>query len=499
MLAASGISTHVMGAQWMPSPLGPVIGQYQDEFQGGLDGLPRYRLDVRLDDQRSTSSGRLEVDFRNATGAPIETVPFRLYPNAWYYDEGATEIAMVEVDDIAVPVRMDASQTVLFVDLPTTLDVDASITITIDFETVIPQQATGSYGILNHDRTRNRFVLADWYPIVAGWDETGWRLEEPTVHGDPTFAMTSLYDVTIHVPSGYEVIGTGEEYRESPDTMRIVTGPVRELAMVIGQDFAVQTGRAGPTTIHVYADSANQSGAERVLAVATEALSQFGELYGAYPFTELDLVETDLSLAYGVSWSGILFIDDGQMATTPERYPTLDFTVFHEIGHQWWGGTVGANSNDHTFMVEGLTNATAVLAQAARQGPAAAIESLMGWVVTPYLNLLDGSGDAVANVSIFDLPATSPISTLSYGKGALGFLAIRQEIGADVFDAALAAYADEFRLGIAKPADLQRAFEEAAGRSLDDLWAFWFDSADVTRADVEALVPDIIASLGTQQ
>jgi aminopeptidase N len=100
------------------------------------------------------------------------------------------------------------------------------------------------------------------------------------------------------------------------------------------------------------------------------------------------------------------------------------------------------------------------------------------------------------DVSIFDQSASAPLSTLAYGKGALGFLAIRTQIGDAAFREALASYAESFRLGIAEPEDLRAAFETASGQSLDQLWSFWFDSANVTRADVEALVPHILASLG---
>jgi aminopeptidase N len=338
-------------------------------------------------------------------------------------------------------------------------------------------------------------VLADWYPIVAGWDETGWRLEPPTDQGDPTFSVTSLYDVRLSVPEGYEVIATGEESRQADGAIRIETGPVREFAMVVAQGLQVISGQSGDTTVSVQVDPAHRANGQHMLEVAISALDFYNDAFGPYPFRELDIVETNLSLAYGVSWSGVLFINETQLDLASGNLATLDFTLFHEIGHQWWGAAIGANSNDHTFMVEGLTNATAVLAQAAVQGPDAATTSLYGWMVTPYLNLLAGSGDAVADMSIFDQPATAPLSTLAYGKGGLGFLAIRNQIGNEAFMAALAAYADAFRLGIAEPDDLLAAFESASGQSLQELWSFWFDSATTTPADIEALVPQIIASL----
>lgn len=250
--------------------------------------------------------------------------------------------------------------------------------------------------------------------------------------------------------------------------------------MVVSQGQETLSANAGDTVVSVHVSPDHLAGGQHMLDVTKmAALDFYNESFGPYPFDELDIVETDLSLAYGVSWSGMLFINQSQLA--PGNETTLDFTVFHEVGHQWWGATVGANSNDHTYMVEGLTNATALLAQAAVPGSGPAANSLYAWMVSPYMNMLSNSGDAIADVSIFDQPATAPISTLAYGKGGLGFLAIRERIGNDAFIAALADYASQFRLGIASPVDLLTAFETASGQDLR-LWSFWFDEATTTPA-----------------
>lgn len=497
LVAAPGGS--VLASTPVASPvateLDPVIPVYAPSFASELDSFPRYTLDLTLDAAQSTIGGSMKLTFPNETGQTIDILPFRLYPNASYYAEGSITIDALSVGGVAIPPRFDDSGTVLFVDLPSPLAPGQRVTVDLNFTTVIPTNADGSFGILNHDLADNRFVLADWYPIVAGWDETGWRLEAPTEQGDPTFSTTSLYDVHLNVPAGYDVIATGEETALADGTVQIESGPVREFALVVSEGSIALSAPAGDTTVSVHIDPAHVATGQHMLDTAVSALEFYDHAFGPYPFRELDIVETDLSLAYGVSWSGLLFINQSQLALSPDNLATLDFTVFHEIGHQWWGATVGANSNDHTYMVEGLTNTTALLAQAAVQGRDAATESLYAWIVTPYLNMLSGSGDAVADASIFDQPATAPLSTLAYGKGALGFLAIRNQIGNDAFIAALAAYADQFRLGIAEPADLLAAFESASGQSLQELWSFWFDDAQTTPADVEALVPQIIASL----
>ena len=188
------------------------------------------------------------------------------------------------------------------------------------------------------------------------------------------------------------------------------------------------------------------------------------------------------------------------MRSVRRSLASLDFTILHEIGHQWWGGTVGANSNDHTWMVEGLTNATAVLAQAEPfrdqlRRPRRSMPGSSGRISTCSIAL----ATRVADVSIFDQPADSPLSTLAYGKGALGFLAIRNAIGHDAFIEALATYADSFRLGIADPDDLLAAFETASGQNLGDLWQFWFESAPNNRPMSKRLFRDHRLALNTMR
>ncbi len=478
-----------------PSALEPVLDAYRDEFAADLAALPRYELDLTLDSAQSTLSGSLALTYPNLTGETLTELPMRLYPNADYYLEGETNIAAIEIGGQEIVPRFDDSGTVLFLDLPTPLAPGETLEATIDFTTVIPRNSIGSYGILNHDVAGDRFVLADWYPVVAGRDETGWRLEPPTSQGDPTFSATALFEVQLQLPEGYTVIATGEETETGDGLVRIVSGPAREFAMVVASGLETVTAEVDGVEIAVHVSPDHRANAQYLLDLASRGLAYYNDAFGPYPFDELDFAETPLSLAYGVSWSGVLFINESQLGLPVEHLASLDFTVLHELGHQWWGGTVGANSNDHTWMVEGLTNATAVLAQADIQGATAATQSLNAWIVAPYLNQLQNAGDVVADVSIFDQPVDSPLSTLAYGKGALGFLAIRDAIGDAAFIAALAAFADAFRLGIAEPRDLLAAFEAASGQELDQLWLFWFESAQTTPADVQTLAAEIAASL----
>jgi aminopeptidase N len=64
-------------------------------------------------------------------------------------------------------------------------------------------------------------------------------------------------------------------------------------------------------------------------------------------------------------------------------------------------------------------------------------------------------------------------SGIVYGKGGLFFHALRQEIGDRAFFEALQQYYQARKYGIAQPADLLAAFEQAAGRELDAFYQQW--------------------------
>ena len=82
-----------------------------------------------------------------------------------------------------------------------------------------------------------------------------------------------------------------------------------------------------------------------------------------------------------------------------------------------------------------------------------------------------------------------------YGKGALGFDAVRQVIGDDAFFAALRDYATRFRFGVATPDDLRAAFERASGQDLRVLWRHWFDTEEGTRDFTRADYADLVRRL----
>ncbi|MGH2530721.1 MAG: M1 family metallopeptidase [Thermomicrobiales bacterium] len=496
-MQVGGLAVAAQPAAMPPALYLGILPEFREEIrEETAEELTRYTIDVRLDTEDSTIAGDARVLFRNATPDTLTDVVFRLYPNGAHYDEGSLTIERALLDGEEARPRLDVEDTVLSLPLGEPLLPGDAAEIDLDFTVRVPTNSDGTFGVFSQDTADGTWVLADWYPIVAGYETgTGWRLDAPIAGVDATFSDAALYDVTFTAPTDLTVVATGTEVSatESGEEVRrrYLSGPVREFALVADDDYVVVTGQAGATTIRSYANPGAEAGAQAALAIAEDAVAAYSAHFGTYPYEELDLVDTPMAGALGVSWSGIVFINGNLVYDVPlylNDPSRFEYLIAHEVGHQWWGGTVGANSNDHTFLTEGLTNAGFVTYLEAVHGPDKAEEELRAQVVDPYVSALTTIGDGVVDVPINQVTGGPPRGVLDYGKGAIGFLAIRVAIGDDAYLAALRDYADRYAFNVAEPRDLRRAFERAAGEQIDELWRVWFESAETTPADVEAVV-----------
>jgi aminopeptidase N len=457
--------------------------------------LSDYRLEATLDPATSAIAGEAAVTYHNTAATPLDEIYFRLYPNAGYYGEGALTIDAASAAGTAVTPVLEVDDTALRVDLPAPLAPGETVAIELDFTTTVPTDSTGSYGIFTRDSAEGTWILADWHPVLAVYeDDLGWVIDPATSFGDPTYAASSLYDVTITAPPDLTVVASGlavaAAERDGLVAHHYVAGPAREFTLVVDDDYEAVSTEVDGTTITVYTEpelAATVAG-EATLDAAAAALTVFGERFGPYPFAELDLVQARLNGALAVSWSGIIFLDGpallgGFAVGDPVGFETV---VAHEVAHLWWGGSVGSDSNKHGFINEGLATVSSLLYLEWTAGEAAAAAELQAWVVGPARALLR-RGDAVVDLPIAEGQDPDARAWATYAKASLGFLAIRQQVGDEAFIAGLARYADRFAFGIAEPVDLRRAFEQASGQDLTELWRHWFDAAEMTGEEIRDL------------
>ncbi len=440
-------------------------------------------------DQPSRLTGKVQLHYRNDGPVSRDELYLRLYANDARYAEGDMALENVRAGGEPVEPEMSVAGTVARLPLSKTLAVGESTDVAYDFVTQAPTSPRQSYGIFSYQPDGGTLVLAHWFPMLAGVDPDGdWNVEPPSVLGDVIFSNTALFDVEVTAPEDLVLVTTGTRVARTVSgdkaTAHFVSGPVRDFTMVLDDDYESSSVEVDGTTVTSWYNPEHAGGGEAVLRFGSQALALYNELFGPYPYEEVDLVDlTVRNGAAGVEFPQLMFIGgdyyDDFDPGSDGRPSFLETIVAHEVGHQWWYALVGNDQYQHAFIDEGLTSyvTTDVYFERVYDETVAHREVAIQ-LETPYVRRLINGGDDIADQPTDAFLSDSAYGTIIYDKAALGFGAIRDEIGDRAFFAALRAYAAANRFTVATPDDLLTAFETASNEQLDDLWHHWFEAAE---------------------
>jgi hypothetical protein len=463
-------------ATWAQSPVAsPTSSDLYADIVPSMTDLVRLQTDGRL--PIYTVSGNL--DYINFTDEEQSELYLRLYPNFEDYGGGAMSLSNVKVDGNPVEATVGDDSSLATIQLPAPLAPGERASVELSFVTVIPNDPVTSYGMFGYFSDSSSYNLAQWMPLLAGWDPAnGWLLDRPNTVGDPVFSNAAMFDIALTAPAEITFVTSGTETSSEPTGVLTehhwTAGPVRDFVMSAGTDLHVMEQQAGETTIRSWYFSGYDEPAAAVLQYAVDAFSVYSQEFGTYPYTEMELVQTRLgNQAAGVEFPGLMYIGSIHYDANSDY---LEFTVVHEVAHQWWYGIVGNNQYLHAFLDEAMANETSMIYREQIYGTDAAAEWKRDYLQRPFLTMLFGNiGDQIVDQPSADFLTNGPYGRTVYGKGALGFDAIRQVIGDDAFFAGLQQYVADHRFGIAQPENLRSALEEASGRDLQELWAHWFE------------------------
>ncbi len=442
-----------------------------------MPALSRYQITLNLDYDNHSYSGESTVDYINVEGESQDKLYFRLYPNggkAW--GAGSLTVSDVTVDGATATIALSLEDTVLEVSLPQPLADGEKAQIKLTFAGTIPQgdfndfvmdgnanQNKNSYG--QYQATSQMITMAGWYPILAVYDDEGWNLDPTSNVGDSNYSDMALYEVDVTTNGDHTIVATGTAVQQ--DDSRFVSGPVREFSLAVSPNFEQASMAVDGTTVVVSYLPQDEDAGKQALEVAVESLRIFNEKFGAYPYNELDVVLAPHSPQVGgVEYPGLALINhhfSGEM---------LDEVVAHEVAHQWWYNLVGNDVIDEPWLDEALTTYSSLLYFEANN--ADRYDEAIAGNQFQYDNLVAGGFDAPVSGGL-DLYEDKPVAygALVYGKGALFFNQLRQEIGDEAFFAALQNYYADQKYGISSPDVLQSAFEAEAGQSLSEFFTQW--------------------------
>lgn len=445
-------------------------------YEGDLDafaGATRYWLDVDISSPPYSIVGYEGVRYVNASADTLEEVVFRLYPN-FLAGQEVLLVSSVAVDGTPAEPVYSVNDTVMTVPLPRPLPPGETADITLVFGlTVARDEVTDTYGRLGD--LMDVLSLPSFFPLLSVYDAGGggWWRERPSLQGDPVYSESALFEVHLTVPSEVVVATVGQTLSQSDNgdgTMdyHVVTGPVRDFAVYISEDYELLSESQDGVTVNVFSLPGAEEGDAFALTATQQALDVFNREFGEYPFAELDVVETG-TLAGGIEYPGLFVVTN---AVWDQEDPFFETVIAHEAAHQWWYSVVGNDQVGQPWLDESMAQyaVEVYLREAVGSGFAQGTQAYYAGSVETYLE--DGGED---------MPVGLPVSAYSpqtyrlfvYLKGPLFFDLLEETYGQEAMSEFLHTYFDTFKYGVATTADLQRTAEEVFGEDLDSLFAEW--------------------------
>lgn len=433
------------------------------------DGMTEYHLNVTVAPDLSGITGQADIRYTNREAIPLDTVYLHLYPNLW---DGGMTVTETQVDGKAVRATYPSGDDVIGLPLAVPLAPGDSADLTLHFTVPVPSgEGVGNYGEFAFQD--GVLALAHFYPTVAVYD-TDWRLETPAPHGDVIFHDASLYDVTLTAPADLVVAATGATLGKTDNgdgsaTWRLGGGPMRDFNVVASRDYLAASTQVGDMTVNSYFLPGDEAGGRKALDWAAQALTVYQQEFGAYPYRELDVVETGTS-AGGIEYPGLVAVAS-RLYSDANRQSFFESATVHEVAHQWWYNVAGNDQVNHPWLDEALTQYATWRYFQDTYGEAGGLG---------FIESLDSRWAAVDKTA---KPIGLPVGdytareygAIVYGRGPLFFIALRDRLGAAKMTELLRRYYAEQAWAIATPEDLRALAEEVAGTSLADLWAEWVE------------------------
>ncbi|MFC2164391.1 M1 family metallopeptidase [Acidobacteriota bacterium] len=500
--------------------------------------IANYTMDVRLNAENKTISGKEILKWTNDSNIPIDELWFHLYWNAFqnnmsdfliegtarweknYRKNEKDDWGYIRLDDIrlvdeAISEEFDltptmifrhpdnanlSDQTVISVKLPQPVEPGEAIVLHIDFHSKVPKpiHRTGVY--------RDSYFIAQWFPKIGVFTGGKWNCHQ--FHATTNFfADYGTYDVKITLPSRF-VIGATGEHREKKDnndgttTHRFVQHSVHDFAWTASphyleykEIFQFAPGKA--TEVILLLQPYHKSQKNRYMDATKFAIKYCSLWYGDYPYSSVTCVDPAYNSRCGGMEYPTLFTG-GTYFLSRKRIPRPEGVTIHEFGHGYFFGLIGSNEFEDAWLDEGFTSFLDSEVYHAAYGDPVYSRHYFGIPVTfktaaiPIeLNGLSShrqthNMDKMQNFT-WDFLNTASYFSNSYAKAELMLRTLQNYMGKDIFSRMIKAYSTRNWFKHPKPQDFYNIVSEFAGKDMTWLLdQFVFGSGSLDYA-VEAI------------
>jgi hypothetical protein len=401
-----------------------------------------------------------------------------------------------------LPYSIDDQQTTLRINLREAVAPGAAVEVQIKFKGGVPEIDPEETGLVTHvlqqvsaairstreiRRARDTnfvcrgvMMLASSFPILAARNGDDWfRKIEPSI-GDTLTTDTADYEVSIETQAGVQVFSpvlpSRVSSKEKTEQSQFAAENLRDFAIIAGRNLQAETVAVGGVTVRSIYRPDHAVIGRRVLKIAADAVRIFGDKFGPLPVKTVTIVDAPLVATLGsAEFGGLAAIasafyvdfDSPAVRNMPDVIreqrasveDSLEWTVAHVVGHQWWGAAVGNDTGREPVLDESLSNWSALLYYRETHGQQRsenALEEQLRGVYKVYRTF--GGEDMEASHSSREYRNSFQYAAIVASKGALMFEALRKLIGDEKFFASLRDYYKANSLEVADMDDLRGAF-----------------------------------------
>jgi len=500
----------------------------------------RYRIGARLDVDAKTLAGSTHVVYLNHSPDTLRSVWMQVEQNFHTVEAprldaaeitGGMQFTRVAADGQVVPpllagpamaapprpgqalYRVDATR--MQIRLPRPLLPHDSVALDFDWSFHIP--ADGVDGRMGWN-AGNLFYLAYWYPQMAVYDDVvGWQTD-PFLGSGEFYDGFAEYDVTLDVPEGWLVTGTGRLLNAAevfPDAIleriRAVEASDTVVHILTSEDLGpgktTRPSADGRVRWHFAADSVRDvaygvTSASLWDAVRTDVGDRDGD--GRPDFARAEAIyrsghtlwkeaarDAQRSIAFLSRYTGVPYpwphataVEGSGIIGGGMEYPMMTLiggydggaardmfgVIAHELAHEWVPMIVNTDERRYGWMDEGTT--TFNEEQATREmypGTGSDLQDFQEYIQFAKT----GQEGEMMRWSDYQYNGMQ-YGVASYAKPASVLEALRTLMGTEAFDRAYQGYLRTWRLRHPLPWDFFDWFSAAAGQDLSWFWRSWY-------------------------
>ena len=491
-----------------------------------------YTIDVTLNDKDHALDGFEKIEYINNSPDTLKFIWFHLWPNAYKNDKtaftdqqlenGDTKFYFSKKEDRGYINKLEFKvndQTASSEDHPQHIDIiklvlpsplapGQKIIITTPFHVKL------SYNFSRGGHDGETYQATQWYPKPAVYDKKGWH-PIPYLDQGEFYSEFGNFDVRITLPKNYVVAATGDLQNEdeknwlltrsvftwepqkekiknkygqtqtkthlypasSPElkTVKYIQNNVHDFAWFADKRFIVKhdtcklaSGKIiDAYTFYTPSETETWNNSLQVIKDATRTRSEW---IGEYPYNVVSAVQGPASFGGGMEYPTITII------SPQENEKLLEFTIAHEVGHNWFYGILGTNERQYPWMDEGINTFYDNRYSEWKYGNEGEIKfGSNSFAIKDAERLIFESKAVVKKDQPINIEGEKftnmNYNLVAYYKTGAWLELIEKKLGKETFDKAMQEYYKQWQFRHPYPEDLKKVLETVSGQNLDPEFA----------------------------